>query len=168
MRKKFLLPIVLLAVVALVLLNIFTAGDKHVEVVGENVSLVEQNTQLQSENGQLKAENTQLVAKNEALVEQVAEVMMLADSVVEASAEKPIPIVVQDKIEAKYGWATPNYVFDLLIFQLDNGPTKQEYKASLLEVLNNKALFYPSEGDPEQPGKAVNRSEIDSLVNLKF
>jgi len=103
MRKKFLLPIVLLAVVALVLLNIFTAGDKHVEVVGENVSLTEQNTQLQSENGQLKAENTQLVAKNEALVEQVAEVMMLADSVVEASAEKPIPIVVQDKIEAKYG-----------------------------------------------------------------
>jgi hypothetical protein len=59
-------------------------------------------------------------------------------------------------------------VFDLLIFQLDNGPTKQEYKASLLEVLNNKALFYPSEGDPEQPGKAVKRSEIDSLVNLKF
>ena len=168
MVKKYLLPIVLLAVVALVLLNIFTAGDKHVEVVGENVSLVEQNTQLQSENGQLKAKNTQLIAKNEALTEQVALVSLMADSVKEASAEKPVPVIVQDKIEAKYGWATPNYVFELLEFQLNGAQTKQEYKASLLEVLNNKALFYPSERDPEQPGKAVKRSEIDSLVNLKF
>ena len=168
MKKKFLLPMVLLAVVALVLLNIFTAGDKHVEVVDENVSLVEQNTQLQSENVNLKTENTQLVAKNEQLVEQVAEVMLMADSVAEANVEKPVPVIVQDKIETKYGWATPDYVFELLIFQLDNGPTKQEYKASLLEVLNNKALFYPSKGDPESPGKPVKRSEIDSLVNLKF
>lgn len=168
MVKKYLLPIVLLAVVALVLLNIFTAGDSHVEVVGENVSLTKQNTQLQAENGQLKAENTQLVAKNEALKEQVTLVSLMADSVKEANVEKPVPIIVQDKIEAKYGWATPDYVFELLEFQLNGAQTKQEYKASLLEVINNKALFYPSEGDPESPGKAVKRFEIDSLVNLKF
>ena len=52
--KKFLLPMVLLAVVALVLLDILAAGDKHVTVVDENVSLAEQNTQLQSENVNLK------------------------------------------------------------------------------------------------------------------
>ena len=168
MKKKFLLPMVLLAVVALVLINIFTAGDKHVEVVDENVSLTEQNTQLKTENSQLKAENTQLVAQNQILNQQVVQVSMMADSVKAANVEKPVQVIVQDKIETKYGWATPNYVFELLIFQLDNGPTKQEYKASLLEVLNNKALFYPSEGDPESPGKPVKRSEIDSLVNLKF
>ena len=101
MVKKYLLPIVLLAVVVLVLLNIFTAGDKHVEVVGENVSLVEQNTQLQSENGQLKAENTQLVAKNEALTEQVALVSLMVDDIKAANVEKPVPVIVQDKIEEK-------------------------------------------------------------------
>lgn len=166
--KKSLLPVLLLAVVALVLFGIFSAGDKHVTVVDKNVTLVQQNTQLKSENTQLKTENTELVTQNKQLVEKVEEVTMMADSLVEATEEKPVPVIVQDKIETKYGWATPDYVFELLVFQLDNGPTKQEYKASLLEVLNNKALFYPSKGDPESPGIPVKRSEIDSLVNLKF
>jgi cell division protein FtsB len=166
--KKLLLPFLLLAVVALVLSGLYSAGDKHVEVVDNNATLSQQNTQLKSENSELKTENTQLIAKNENLIQQVEEVTMMADSIKETNVEKPVPVIVQDKIEAKYGWATPNYVFELLVFQLDNGPTKQDYKASLLEVLNNKALYYPSEEDPEQPGKIVKRSEIDSLVNLKF
>lgn len=166
--KKSLLPVLLLAVVVLVLLGIFSAGDKHVTVVDENVTLVQQNTQLKTENTQLKAENTELVTQNNQLTEKFEKVTMMADSIVETTKEKPVQVIVQDKIETKYGWATPDYVFELLIFQLDNDPTKQEYKASLLEVLNNKVLFYPSKGDPESPGIPVKRSEIDSLVNLKF
>ena len=166
--KKLMLPIVLLAVVALVLLSIFTAGDKHVQTVDQNTTLIQQNTQLKSENTQLKTENTELVTQNKQLVEKVEEVTMMADSVAEANIEKPVQVIVQDKIETKYGWATPNYVYDLLEFQLNRTPTKQEYKASLLEVLNNKALFYPSKGDPESPGIPVKRSEIDSLVNSKI
>ena len=43
MKKKFLLPVVLLAVIILVVLNIFTAGDKHVTVVKDNINLVAEN-----------------------------------------------------------------------------------------------------------------------------
>ncbi len=67
--KKSLLPVLLLAVVALVLFGIFSAGDKHVTVVDKNVTLAQQNTQLKSENTQLKTENTELVTQNKQLVE---------------------------------------------------------------------------------------------------
>ncbi len=110
--KKSLLPVLLLAVVALVLFGIFSAGDKHVTVVDKNVTLAQQNTQLKSENTQLKTENTELVTQNKQLVEKVEEVTMMADSLVEATEEKPVPVIVQDKIETKYGWATPDYVFE--------------------------------------------------------
>ena len=70
MKKKFILPIVLLSVIGLVLLNIFTAGDKHVEVVGENVSLTNQVTTLKSENSNLKSLNADLTKKNQELTNQ--------------------------------------------------------------------------------------------------
>ena len=57
--KKLALPLVLLGLVLMILLSIFTAGDTHVTVVGENKTLVVANTQLTSSNSQLKSENTQ-------------------------------------------------------------------------------------------------------------
>lgn len=168
MKKKYLIYLILVAILAFFLLTVSSAGDKHITVVGENASLKEENGQLKVENGQLKAENTKLVTENKALNEKVAQVISLSDSIQDANQEKPIQVIVQDKIEAKYGWATPNYVWDILEFQLDRTPSKSEYKASLLEVLNNNSLFYPSENDPELAGKKVKRSEIDSLINLKF
>jgi hypothetical protein len=167
-KKKLLLPLLLISLVALVLLSIFTAGDNHVEVVGENVSLAEQNTQLKTENGSLKAENNQLVAKNEALSEQVVEMSSTLDSVSSLPVEKPIEVKVQSRIDTKYGWADPEYVWNLLSYELNRDPTKQEYRTSLLEALNNNALYYSSESDPELRGIAVKRSEIDSLIKLKY
>ena len=168
MKKKLLLPLVLLSLVALVLLSIFTAGDSHVEVVSENVNLAEQNTQLKTENGSLKAENNQLVAKNEALSEQVTEMVSTLDSVSSLPIEKPIEVKVQSRIDTKYGWADPEYIWDLLAFELNRDPTKQEFKTSLLEAYNNDALYYSSENDPELRGEAVKRSQIDSIVKSKY
>jgi regulator of replication initiation timing len=158
---KKLLPITTFLAFAITLYSIFNIGDQHVEVVDEN-------SQLKVENSQLKEENTALVTQNQKLTEEINQVSLIADSALEVSKEKPVQVIVQDKVEAKYGWATPDYVWDILEFQLDKVPTKQQYKSSLLEVLNNKALFYPSEADPELPGILVKRSEIDSLINLKF
>jgi len=175
MKTKYLIYLILFGILAFFTLNITLAGDKHVTVVGENVSLNEQNgqlqaekEQLQSENGKLKSENNKLTSENKALNEKVVAISNKADSLVEANEEKPVEVIVQNKIESKYGWATPNYVWDILQFQIDRIPTQSEYKASLLEVLNNNCLFYPSENDPELAGKKVKKSEIDSLVNLKY
>jgi hypothetical protein len=175
MKTKYLIYLILFGILAFFVLNITVAGDKHVTVVGENVSLNEQNGQLKeengelkSENGQLKSENNKLVSENQALNQKVAEISEMTDSLVAIGQEKPVEAIVQDKIEAKYGWATPEYVWYVLEFQIDRVPNKNEYRASLLEVLNNNCLFYPDENDPELAGKKIKRSEIDSIVNLKY
>jgi cell division protein FtsB len=168
MKTKYLIYLLLFGILAFFVLNITVAGDKHVTVVGENASLTEQNGQLKLENGNLKAENTKLVSENKALNEKVVKISSLADSVVNSNKEKPLQVIVQDKIEAKYGWATPDYVWDVLEFQLDRAPNKSEYRLSMLEVLNSNSLFYPDENNPESAGKKIKRSEIDSLVNIKY
>jgi len=47
--KKLALPLVLLGLVLMILLSIFTAGDTHVTVVGENETLTVSNTKLTSQ-----------------------------------------------------------------------------------------------------------------------
>lgn len=58
------IKIVLVVGVLLIVLNIFFAGDKHVEVVEENISLVEDNNRLQGENNALRGENASLKNEN--------------------------------------------------------------------------------------------------------
>lgn len=80
MRKQSLLLFgVLIAVVALVVLNIGMAGNGHVEVVQENVTLEEKNTTLTKQNETLTQENKQLNEKVEVL-ETAVETYEKADS----------------------------------------------------------------------------------------
>ena len=58
------IKIVLIVGVLLIVLNIFFAGDKHVEVVEENISLTEDNNRLQGENHALRGENASLKNEN--------------------------------------------------------------------------------------------------------
>lgn len=58
------IKIVLFVGVLLIVLNIFFAGDKHVEVVEENITLVEENQKLEGENRNLRAENANLKTEN--------------------------------------------------------------------------------------------------------
>jgi cell division protein FtsB len=58
------IKIVLIVAVVLIVLNIFFAGDKHVEVVIDNISLTEENQKLEGENRSLRSENAGLRQEN--------------------------------------------------------------------------------------------------------
>lgn len=58
------IKIVLVVAVLLIVLNIFFAGDKHVEVVEDNISLTEENKKLEGENRSLRSENAGLRQEN--------------------------------------------------------------------------------------------------------
>ena len=58
------IKIVLFVGVLLIVLNIFFAGDKHVEVVQDNISLTEENQKLEGENRSLRTENAGLKQEN--------------------------------------------------------------------------------------------------------
>lgn len=58
------IKIVLVVAVLLIILNIFFAGDKHVEVVEDNISLTEENKKLEGENRSLRSENASLKQEN--------------------------------------------------------------------------------------------------------
>ena len=62
MKRKLVLYLVLLLVIALVMLNITHTGNKHVGTVKENIQLVNENQQLTTENERLSTENEKLNA----------------------------------------------------------------------------------------------------------
>ena len=85
MKKKLL--IVVLGFVALVCIQIFSSGHKHVVVVEDNVQLTGENKKLTTQNKkltgnikQLKAENKELVEEKTNLENMVAEVIGDLDS----------------------------------------------------------------------------------------
>ena len=165
MKKKYLLYLTLFTIIAFVILNITSAGDKHIIVVEENEVLIQENGQLKTENGNLKNENNRLTNENKSLNEQMSKLNSEKETI---KPVKNIEKIVQNKIEEEYGWATPDYVYDILSDKLKRKPMPEEYKMSLLEVLGNKSLFYASSVDPQSPGKAITKKDIESLVNLKF
>lgn len=99
------IKIVLLVAVGLIVLNIFFAGDKHVEVVEDNISLTEENQKLEGENRSLRSENASLKLENNDL--KVA---------INKKDEKPRPVQVvtddNDDNGTAFSFNIPNEVSD--------------------------------------------------------
>jgi cell division protein FtsB len=98
------IKIVLVVGVLLIVLNIFFAGDKHVEVVEENISLVEDNNRLQGENNALRGENASLKNENNNLKANLEKV-----------DEKPIvkkPVDNDDDTGVAFSFVVPAEVSD--------------------------------------------------------
>lgn len=172
MKKKFVLPIVLLSVIGLVLLNIFTAGDKHVEVVGENVSLNNQVTTLKSENSNLKSLNADLTKKNQELTAENSSLnSSLNDLTSKKKEEKTKDIIpelvfrIEIDVQDNLGWISPDDVYEELTTKIGRKPTKEEYKQVLLDLLNKDLLYFSGYPDPYNKGEKVSKSKIDKLVN---
>jgi cell division protein FtsB len=167
MKKKFLLPIVLLAVIILVLFNVFNAGDKHVTVVKDNENLVAENGQLKTENGKLKSENSQLKEINNKLSSSLISIKDSVKSTIKQSQgilPKAI-IKIEKEINAELGWCTPDMAYSLLEEKLGKIPSKEEYKETLLDLLDKDMLYFPGNPDPYVKGKKVSKSKIDKIIN---
>lgn len=165
MKKKVLLPIVLIAVVAFVLLNVFTAGDTHVGVVKDNIALVNENGQLKSENSQLKSENTKLLQLNNQLT---ADLTKATDAVASKESQKllsKIIVTIEKNVDEDLGWCSPSTAYDLLKSKLGKTPSKSEYKQTLLDLVNKDMLYSPGTPDPYVKGKKITALQIDDLVN---
>ena len=171
MKKKFLLPGLLLVTVVFVLLNIVTAGDKHVTVVEDNATLANENGKLKSENKQLKSENNKLASLNNKLSTDLTKVMSAAKSTF--AIKKPevvnevlpkIIVTIEEDIESDLGWCTPDIAYNLLEEKLGKTPTQEEYKRTLLDLLSKNMLFHPGDPDPYVKGKKVTKSEINKLT----
>ena len=171
MKKKFLLPGLLLVIVAFVLLDIVTAGDSHITVVEDNATLVSENGKLKKENKQLKSENNKLASLNDKLSTDLTKVMSAAKSTFAIKKPKvnevlpKIIVTIEEDIELELGWCTPDIAYGLLEEKLGKAPTQEEYKRTLLDLLSKNMLFHPGEPDPYVKGKKVTKSEISRLTN---
>jgi len=165
MKKKVLLYVVLLAIIGFITLNIFTAGDKHVEVVEDNITLTNENSQLKTENNQLKSENSQLKSENQQLNSQISTL-----SIAKKEAETILPktiIKIEKEVEDNMGWTFPEQAYDLLKEKLKRKPTDEEYKKTLIELIQKDLLYHPGVPDPYMKGKKVSNSEVDKVVRQK-
>ncbi len=170
MKKKYLIYLVLLGIICFVIGNIALTGDSHIVVVKENGVLTEQNGQLKKENGHLKNENKRLSSENKLLNEKVSTLTTkkaIKEDIKPEKKEEKVELIIKNKIEQEYGWATPEYVYDVLQEKIKRKPSKKQYRMSLLEVLNSDALFYPLKEYPESKGERVLLKDIDSLVMVK-
>ena len=166
MKKKVLLYVVLLAIIGFIILNIFTAGDKHVEVVEDNITLTNENSQLKTENNQLKSENSQLKSENQQLNSQISTLSNLAKKEAETILPKTI-IKIEKEVEDNMGWTFPKQAYDLLKEKLKKEPTDEEYKKTLTELIQKDLLYYPGVPDPYMKGKKVLKSEINRVMRQK-
>lgn len=174
MKKKLLLPGLLLVIVAFVILNIVTAGDKHVEVVTDNAVLVSENGKLKTENKQLKSENTKLAQLNTQLTADLSKAtevikpeVLTASAPPETQVSDKLPkiiISIAGEIEEGYGWCTPDIAYEMLQEKLGDLPTQDEYKQTLLDLLKRNMLYHPGEPDPYLKGDKVTKLEINKLV----
>jgi len=183
MKKRFLLPGLLLVIVAFVLLEIVTAGDSHIVVVEDNAALASENGKLKTENKQLKSENTKLALLNEQLTADltrtdVIEPEVLAASapprasaapkaIVEPTASDKLPkiiVSIESEVEEGLGWCTPDIAYEMLQEKLGNIPTREEYKQTLLDLLKRNMLFHPGDPDPYVQGDKVTKLEINKLI----
>jgi cell division protein FtsB len=117
MKKNFILLGVLVAVIALVGLNVFTAGTGHVEVVQDNVQLVKSNNELKTENQKLSTENKQLKVAADSLTKTVASLDSAVNNyeqVIEKGNQSARAIIVDDD-------AKP-YKIDVPIEEVPNSP----------------------------------------------
>jgi len=169
MKKKVLLYVVLLAIIGFIAFNIFTAGDKHVEVVEDNITLTNENSQLKTENGQLKSENSQLKSENQQLNSQIS-TLSNSISLAKKEAETILPktiIKIEKEVEDNMGWTFPEQAYDLLKEKLKRKPTDEEYKKTLIELIQKDLLYHPGVPDPYMKGKKVSNSEVDKVVRQK-
>ena len=170
MKKKFLLPGILLVIIAFVLLNIVTAGDKHVTVVEDNATLVNENGKLKTENKQLKSENNKLASLNNKLSADLTKVMTavtLTASAKEVKVNDKLPkaiVTIEEEIESELGWCTPDIAYGLLEEKLEKTPTKEEYKRTLVNLLNRDMLYNPGTPDPYVKGTKVTQSQINKII----
>jgi hypothetical protein len=164
--KKLALPLVLLGLVLMILLSIFTAGDTHVTVVGENETLTVSNTKLTSQNSQLKTLNNNLSAQNKQLVTQVTTLSETVNSLNEESEGIIVKTIVkiEKEIDDNRGWCSPEEAYDVLASKLIEKPTAEEFEQTLVDLCNRQLLNHPGEPDPNMMGKSVSRSEIKKLV----
>ena len=93
-KKKLILLSAVLGFLALLFLQVFSAGHGHVVVVKKNDVLKKENTNLTKKNttltknvSSLKSKNAQLVEEKEELVAQVEEVTQSLDSTKEVAKE---------------------------------------------------------------------------------
>jgi cell division protein FtsB len=165
MRNKFALLGVLFLVVAFVILNIFTDGVQHVEVVDENIVLVGENGKLKAENGKLRAENGQLKSLANQLTKEKNTLLTSAmDSAKKQLSVFPKALVkVEQEIDAQLGWASPEMTSQLLEEKLKRKPDEEEYRRALTDLYNKDMLYYPDYPDPYVKGKRVTKSEIAKL-----
>lgn len=177
MKKRFLLPGLLLVTVAFVLLEIVTAGDSHIVVVEDNAALASENGKLKTENKQLKSENTKLALLNEQLTADLTRTDVIEPEVLAASAAPKviteptasdklpkIIVSIESEVEEGLGWCTPDIAYEMLQDKLGNLPTREEYKQTLLDLLKRNMLFHPGDPDPYVQGDKVTKLEINKLI----
>jgi len=169
MKIKFILPLVLVGLLGFIIISIFSAGNRHVEVVDENVTLASENKNLKSENNKLHSINNQLLAENKQLNQELTNVnnKFLA---IEKEKESILPktiVKIEKEIELELGWSTPNIAYDLLKDKLKRKPTDEEYKKTLEDLLNKNLLFYPGNPDPYVKGKKILSSDLTKIINQK-
>lgn len=166
MKIKFVLPLVLVGLLGFVLIDIFSAGNRHVEVVDENVALVSENQNLRTENNKLHSLNDQLLAENKQLNQELTNTTLAIKKEKESVLPKAI-VKIEEEIELELGWSTPDIAYSLLEDKLKRKPTVEEYKKTLEDLLNKNLLFYPGNPDPYVKGKKISSSDLTKIINQK-
>lgn len=167
MKTKLLLYSIIGAILTIIAIDLFSVGNKHVEVVEENTVLVESNEHLKSENGTLKSANAQLKAEKDSVVTKLGTVTKKLNVILKANSESlpPVIIKIEDDINLDMGWTNPQDAFERLQEKLSRVPTKEELKKTFTTLVEKDLLFFSSEKDPYIKSTQVIMSDIDMLVN---
>lgn len=166
MKVKFILPLVLVGLLGFVFIDIFSAGNRHVEVIDKNVTLVSENQNLKTENNKLHSLNNQLLAENKQLNQELTNTTLAIKKEKESVLPKVI-VKIEEEIELELGWSTPDIAYSLLEEKLKRKPTIEEYKKTLGDLLNKNLLFYPGHPDPYVKGKKISLSDLTKIINQK-
>lgn len=166
MKPKAILYSIIGAILTLVSLNIFFAGNKHVAVVEENGTLAETNQQLKSENGSLKTANAKLTAEKDSVVTKLTTVTKKLDVILKVNADVlPAAIVrIEDDVNLEMGWTNPEDAFTRLQDRLNRIPTAEEFEKTLNILVDKNLLFGSSEKDPYIKDKQITKAEIKGIV----
>lgn len=169
MKKKFLLPGLLLVIIIFVILIDVTAGGKHVEVVQDNTLLVNENGKLKNENTHLKSENSKLIQLTNKLTADLTNITNSIKSVSTVKAPQnelsEIIVKIENEVQEDLGWCSPEGAYALLTDKLGKTPTKNIYKQTLKSLIKKNMLYYPGNPDPYMKGNKIKESEVDNLVN---
>jgi cell division protein FtsB len=172
MKKGVALLALLIAFVALSLLGMVNAGEKHVVTVEENVHLVDVNHHLKSSNDSLVKENKTLTDKNNELS---AQVESLKDSSVaqkeKESTKKPdeteflIALYTLEKIvKEELDWISPEALYQALTEKMPRRPSQEEYENALNDMIKLGLLYHYVKPDPYMKGNKVKKGEVKKLV----